>query len=991
MKEILIPLNFSTTPTLYDSKQSFSASDDSSGVLVFTTTADVSGTVASLTIRNASENANRQTVLVERLDVNSSPFSYAVKMPLPFGAYEGELLLKKNLTTIASAKFLFGVNSSLSAEVLPKLVEAYSLDALVESVETEVSVLKDAYTLTVSETVKGVNKTEQTVQLSENVRYLAEESRKVNNLLWKTQAEAHALAEEGRVTEFGNLLDSTVIEQTVTQEVAEKYQQIEATQANRLLTAEQQLEQIELNKADLADLPSSAYVFKGSTTFATLPTTGNTLGDVRWTTDNLLNYAWTGTAWTPIGNGAFADGSVVTKKLANNSVKIEKIDSVLRNNISLLKKITSRNLIESVFYNGALVSTYFYDATNKLATFDLPDVTVLDATKYYQADLFFSDGTKATNLITIDFLQDTTIVSTTVSANRKLIGAVAPTVNKVRFSFGADARTGYATKTISGFALYENPTTNDTLLAYDPFTFTHEITDVETLKTDVSTAKTDITGLKSGVLIAPHAITVNKVDFIEILNKVDTAKIYTNKTLVTGVLTDLAGSTVVEIPVTPATIYFLTQYHADGGKSGLYDASFAFLGNFFTLSGFAFNANITTPANCYYLRFVLLDTYAAGMFFGNQSNYNDWLSGYNGRLTGIKSDVGANVVDAFLPSEIYVAVGTTIEIYNNQVCLQAPNYHVQWVCTVGRAMERKFVVQGVTGLIGNYTLTLNIFDDDLALVWTGSTTVKIVDATLTNNYTYVALGDSLTAGKAWLAEVKKLSASKLTTVGRIPYNGILDSVGASHNVLCDGRGGFSAASYLTATTSDDTTSGGINEGVHAFWSVALGRFSWSYYVTNTLSGVAPSFVQIFLGTNAIGLDPTINANNIKAIVDYIRQDAPTLPIYLVNTLYRGNQDGIGKQGSNEGYSASSTAYKYEEDLKVFKLMVRLSELLGGYTNLHFMPIAPTFDSEYNFGAVTTPVNPRSTQTEVLPVESVHPVTYWQMADTIWSTLAGTLV
>ena len=68
MKESLIPLNFTTTPTIYDTKQSFSTSDEASGVLTFTTTADVAGTVASLTIRNASENANRQTVRIERLD-----------------------------------------------------------------------------------------------------------------------------------------------------------------------------------------------------------------------------------------------------------------------------------------------------------------------------------------------------------------------------------------------------------------------------------------------------------------------------------------------------------------------------------------------------------------------------------------------------------------------------------------------------------------------------------------------------------------------------------------------------------------------------------------------------------------------------------------------------------------------------------------------------------------------------------------------------------
>jgi hypothetical protein len=265
MKEILIPLNFTTTPVVYDTKQSFSASDEASGVLTFTTTADVAGTVASLTIRNASENANRQTVLIERLDINRSPFSYTFKNPLPFGQYEGTVLLKKNLTVIASAVFLFGVNSSLSAEVLPDLVKAYALDELVENVETEVSNLKDAYNLTVSETVKGVNKTESSLQAQENVRYLNEHQRKANELERIANENARIAAEVERKDTFDTLVDSEVIEQTVVQEVTEKYQEIEALNAPEMVSFRQQLadNELETNRinsilstsADLFDPP----------------------------------------------------------------------------------------------------------------------------------------------------------------------------------------------------------------------------------------------------------------------------------------------------------------------------------------------------------------------------------------------------------------------------------------------------------------------------------------------------------------------------------------------------------------------------------------------------------------------------------------------------------------------------------------------------------------------------------------------------------------
>ena len=329
MKEILIPLNFTTTPAVTDTKQSFSTSDEASGVLTFTTTADVVGTVASLTIRNASENANRQTVLIERLDVNSSPFSYALKNPLPFGQYEGTVLLKKNLTVIASATFLFGVNSSLSAEVLPDLVKAYSLDELVENVETEVSNLKDAFTLTVSETVKGVNKTESTLQAQENVRYLNEHTRKTNEESRIANEQARIAAELLRKDTFDTLVDSAVIEETVAQEVANEFQQIESTYTNRLLSTEQQLEQA-ATKAELSAIatPKAVSLVAQMTDVAKIYVYTGAEGG--YTAGNW--YYHNGTAWTSGGvyqSTGLSDGTVKFKTLFKGIKKIAQLTNLV--------------------------------------------------------------------------------------------------------------------------------------------------------------------------------------------------------------------------------------------------------------------------------------------------------------------------------------------------------------------------------------------------------------------------------------------------------------------------------------------------------------------------------------------------------------------------------------------------------------------------------------------------------------------------------------
>jgi hypothetical protein len=128
------------------------------------------------------------------------------------------------------------------------------------------------------------------------------------------------------------------------------------------------------------------------------------------------------------------------------------------------------------------------------------------------------------------------------------------------------------------------------------------------------------------------------------------------------------------------------------------------------------------------------------------------------------------------------------------------------------------------------------------------------------------------------------------------------------------------------------------------------------------------------------------------MVDYIRQDDANIPIFVVNTIYRGTQNGIGVQQSNDGYASQSGVFKYNEDKKVMDLMKRLDALLADYDGVYMINLALTHDSEYNFGAVETAVNPRASQTEFMPTESVHPQAqgYYQMADVIYSVYCAVL-
>lgn len=394
------------------------------------------------------------------------------------------------------------------------------------------------------------------------------------------------------------------------------------------------------------------------------------------------------------------------------------------------------------------------------------------------------------------------------------------------------------------------------------------------------------------------------------------------------------------------------------------------------------NKTVTAPANAVYARFSTKDKDV----FQVEKNVSPTPFepfGYYVKSSLLPSggvyESAKNMI-AFLPSEICVAVGRTIELYNCQVAWAGNilNYHFKWDCQVGKSLKRKFSITGVT--IGNYPLTLTIYDGNMQQVTSVTSTVKVVSNALSTTKTVLTIGDSLTnttsTPKPWMSEIRTLSNNKINFVG---------TRGTASNEKHEGRSGFTSGNYLTATSYSFE-----GEGVHPFWNPSTSQFDFSYYKTNT--GINPDAVNIWLGTNGIALDPTTNANNIKTIVDKIRSSDSAIPIYVTFTLYRGNQNGLGVQTSNDGYATNRGAWKLEEDRKVYNLMTRLYDLLKPYTNLYFIPVALQHDSEYNFGAVSTPVNPRATQTELLPVEATHPQTqgYLQIADIMFSVFAAHL-
>lgn len=350
------------------------------------------------------------------------------------------------------------------------------------------------------------------------------------------------------------------------------------------------------------------------------------------------------------------------------------------------------------------------------------------------------------------------------------------------------------------------------------------------------------------------------------------------------------------------------------------------------------------------------------------------------------NSVSKYIPDVVLPSEIYVAVGRTIELYNSQVILtnNINNYSVQWA-GLGKSRQRKWTYTGVTEDIGSTILTLKIFDETLTLLKEQQTTLIVGTDVISTPFKVLPIGASYVSDKAWLPEIANvLSNGNIDFVGTRYLNTTIGS-----NITHEGRPGAQASTYLAEMdyTYETTQEVGIDGKLatqNPFWNPTTNDFDLNYYRTN----YNKSFDCIFtlLGSDYSWTDTTPAFTQI--LINKIRVTDPTIPIFLGFSLLRGSQDGLTNQTSNEGFQASPEL-KLDSDIKAFAMYQSLMEIASNDANIFIVPLAQMHDNQYNMGEVSVAPNPRATQTIIEPAEAVHPTTqgYLQFADVIFSALA----
>jgi len=292
-------------------------------------------------------------------------------------------------------------------------------------------------------------------------------------------------------------------------------------------------------------------------------------------------------------------------------------------------------------------------------------------------------------------------------------------------------------------------------------------------------------------------------------------------------------------------------------------------------------------------------------------------------------------IEAYLPKDIYVAVDSTIELYNDQVAFAGvrEGYSFNWDCVIGENLADRFSVTGREEQIGTYSLILTIFDSNVNEIMTLESTLHVVDKVLEGEYSVLNIGDSLSNGREWYRTIFYLSD------GQITFTGTKGWTKYGH----EGRSGFSAMDYLKPTEYFEN---GVSEGVHPFYDPVQEMFDWNYYKLYT--GKNPDVIQIFLGTNGLKDDPSDTVDAIAQMVDNIRRHDSKIPIYLVNTIYWAEQEVIGTMKKQDGEAFLPGEFKTRADKRIMALMKAMDEEFAHEKGVTLIPLALMHNIE-NYG------------------------------------------
>lgn len=203
-------------------------------------------------------------------------------------------------------------------------------------------------------------------------------------------------------------------------------------------------------------------------------------------------------------------------------------------------------------------------------------------------------------------------------------------------------------------------------------------------------------------------------------------------------------------------------------------------------------------------------------------------------ISGFKLPDGySKTVKVHLPECYKLVVGDTFELFYKGVvlCHDPGAYYTEIICEKGQGFQKRYIYTPLNGEEGEYTLTLNVYDNGHVLLASGTTVLKVAGkaATPDNEKVVLYVGDSLSINGQAPGEFKR----RLTATDGVPCGDGLKNIRfigncEANGVNFEGFGGWAFSSYNTENKSDGFVwitaagHGKTDEDQHAIYSDSNG-------------------------------------------------------------------------------------------------------------------------------------------------------------------------
>lgn len=328
-----------------------------------------------------------------------------------------------------------------------------------------------------------------------------------------------------------------------------------------------------------------------------------------------------------------------------------------------------------------------------------------------------------------------------------------------------------------------------------------------------------------------------------------------------------------------------------------------------------------------------------------------------------------------IPSNIYAVVGTEMNLWydalilsNDNGLLSPSSYRIDVVCAKGTVTERCFRINAVSGDVGSYPLTINVYDVNKKIVDSKTITLNIkayVSPVSVKNI--LRVGDSLTAANT----ISVTTQSKFSTLGgNVPlFVGSKGTAPAKHE-------GIGGKRYLDFTiTGSPFFIGGVID-VSA------------YRAANSISSI--DIAVFHLGVNdCMGL-VVKTTHEINQIIGYAKQLFTAFLNDNSNTkiiIMLPSTDGNTKGGYGINYQATAGKEAYQKSIFLLRKAIIDNFDNGIYdANVSVGIAGLVCDRYYGYELGTQAVSQRVTDLIPIHINAVHPAQsgYQQIGDNDFS-------